>query len=99
VITLCGELDVAVAYAVARTLAYAFDHVGPRIVLDMADVTFADTSGLAAIGEFTRRTRESGGHLALVGAGPLVVRLLETPGRRVAVHPTVAGALHGPAPA
>jgi anti-anti-sigma factor len=98
VITLCGELDVAVTYAVARALAYAFDHVGPRIVLDMADVSFADTSGLAAVVEFARRTRECGGQIVLVGANPQVVRLLEAAGRHLAVRPTVSGALLSPAP-
>jgi len=95
VVELTGELDLTGAPEVARELAYAFDHVGPRVVLDMARLTFADTSGLCPVSDFDAGVREAGGRLVLVGAAPLVQLVLRSVGHRPEVYPTERDALLG----
>lgn len=95
VVELSGELDLAGAPEVARRLAYAFDHVGPRVVLDLAGVTFADTSGLAVVSDFGDGARDAGGRVAVVGASPMVQRVLRSVGHRPVVYPTERDALFG----
>ena len=93
VIRVSGELDLAGAPELARELAHAFDHVGPRVVLDMAHLTFADTSGLAPVPGFDRTVREAGGRLALIGVRPLARLVLRSLGHDPVVYRTERDAL------
>ena len=72
VLWLSGEVDLAV---VDRVLAAADEHVGRSdLVVDLSEVTFVDSAGLAAIIELGLRTRCP---MVLRSPSPLVRRLLE----------------------
>ena len=49
VITLGGELDIATAPELALVVAAAVDKEPPRLVLDLCDLRFIDSTGLAVI--------------------------------------------------
>lgn len=74
-----GELDLfalpqleAALEEIPATAAYV--HV------DAADVTFIDSTGIAALASTARRIRAEGGTMALAGASTHVVRILELTG-------------------
>lgn len=72
-IRVIGELDVATRLLLARALTR---HQTQRVLLDLAEVDFADTSGLTAvIGADSAATRV-GGSVELVAVSPVVRRLL-----------------------
>ena len=87
VLYLRGEVDIASAQLLDSWLSAARE-VGERIIVDLEDVTFLDSSGLHAL----LRAREAG-PLELRGARPIVARCLELTGvdRVLAPTPGVAG--------
>ena len=66
-LTVSGELDMATAPELRERLGAALDSGVTRIVVDLRDVTFVDSIGLAAVLHARSRLR-AGGHLALVVA-------------------------------
>jgi anti-anti-sigma factor len=76
--TLHGELDLASYDAMSNSLAPLFDVAG-NVVLDLADVTFIDSS---AIRLFVRlqEARDGTGVVQLRGPQPHVARVLEVAG-------------------
>lgn len=93
VLTLDGALDLAVAAPLRRALTEACDRstaTGRRVVVDMARVTFVDSTALGALTAAFRDLRRAGGVLRLAAAGEqtrLVLRLTN-----------LAGVLGGEAP-
>lgn len=93
--TLCrpvGELD---AYTVGdfREVLSEVASV-PRLLIDLSNVPFMDSAGLGALIGGIRRTRESGGEVAVACGRPTLTRLLHTTGfdRLVPVEETVEAA-------
>lgn len=93
--TLCrpvGELD---AYTV-NDFREALGQVtgATRLLIDLSDVPFMDSAGLGALIGGIRRTRESGGEVAVACGRATLTRLLHTTGfdRIVPVEETVAAA-------
>ena len=90
--TLCrpvGELD-------AYTVGQFRDALGElasasRLLIDLSDVPFMDSSGLGALIGGIRRAREADGDVAVACSRPTLTRLLHTTGfdRIVAVTDTV----------
>lgn len=70
-----GELDIASAPLLIAALREAPDDV-ERLVLDLRDLTFIDSSGLRLLVSEHDRAREGGYALAIVGGAPEVDRLL-----------------------
>ena len=66
-LTVSGELDLASAPELRKRLATAVDSGMTRIVVDLRDVTFMDSIGLAAV-LLARKRLARGGRLALVVA-------------------------------
>lgn len=75
-VTLTGELDLAVAPDLVVELEYAVDHVSPHLVLDLTDVDFIDSSGLSMLIRVRQITEDRGGSLVLTGAGEALEHLL-----------------------
>jgi anti-anti-sigma factor len=81
-----GEIDLTSAYALEEALTAAAAESGddggaaPRVVVDLAEVTFMDSSGLNALLRTHRAVQARGGTLALAGAQQTVARLLEMTG-------------------
>ncbi len=72
-----GELDLAAAPVLRERFEEAAG-AGPRgVVLDMAEVTFVDSSALRELLRAHAAVRAAGGELVLAGVGPAVARLFE----------------------
>lgn len=72
-----GDLSVQTAPALKRTLQSLMDGGTQRIVLNMAEVPFVDSSGMAVIFCTLREMRSRGGLLSLVNVSPDVMRALK----------------------
>lgn len=87
-----GELD---AYTVGQFRdALAELSTASRLLIDLSDVPFMDSSGLGALIGGIRRAREADGDVAVACSRPTLTRLLHTTGfdRIVAVTDTVEAA-------
>ena len=90
--TLCrpsGELDAYTVGAFREALSkLAGEH---HLLIDLSEVPFMDSAGLGALIGGIRRTRESGGDVAVACSRPTLTRLLHTTGfdRIVAVTESV----------
>jgi anti-sigma B factor antagonist len=93
VVRLVGELDLYNADEVRDALLAAVESGAPRIIIDMADVEFIDSTALGVLVE----VRSKIGREGLVLAAPRVEtrRTLQVSGldRHLPVHDSVAGAL------
>ncbi|WP_436774863.1 STAS domain-containing protein [Yinghuangia sp. YIM S09857] len=77
VVPVRGDLDFYSAPLFAEAVR-SLAAPGPRrVVLDLADVEFMDSTGLRLLLGVSRDLREAGGALRLAGPGDLVLRLLE----------------------
>ena len=66
-----GELDLVTAPLLTRSLREAEQERGVAVLLDLSELTFMDSSGLAAILEAVQRTESNGGRLTITpGEGP-----------------------------
>jgi anti-sigma B factor antagonist len=75
VVALRGELDMADAAEVAAALA-AVAAREPQIIVDLADLEFIDSSGVAALARGRKHARHAGGELLLAAPRQLVLRVL-----------------------
>ena len=75
VVALYGELDVADAAAVAAALAVVAAR-GPGIIVDLAELEFIDSSGIAALARGRKLARHAGGDLLLAAPRREVLRAL-----------------------
>jgi anti-sigma B factor antagonist len=90
--TLCrpvGELDAYTVGAFREALADLA--ASRRLLIDLSDVPFMDSSGLGALIGGIRRAREADGEVTVACSRPTLTRLLHTTGfdRIVAVAETV----------
>ena len=83
VITLAGDLDVAVAPGIADALAVRPEAARPDLVVDLRQVTFMECSAVGAIMAAYRTTRDAGGCLRVVLPRAGYRRVLEL------THPSV----------
>jgi anti-sigma B factor antagonist len=76
---LSGELDHWTAEKVVDALDDALWRSGPgSIVVDASELWFIDSGGLTAFVHGTAAARARGGDLVIVGARPMLIRLVET---------------------
>ncbi len=73
-----GELDALTATRLRQVLAGMAS--GTRVVIDLSEVAFIDSTGLNALVGGIRRIRECGGHVAVSSSSPRVRRLLTLTG-------------------
>jgi anti-sigma B factor antagonist len=102
VVTLSGELDAYDAPALRTAFSDAATAAGgTTVVLDLAAVTFLDSTALGAVVGLLRRVRESGGRLRVVLPETEARRIFELTAldRSLDVWPSRESALDGaPAP-
>ncbi|MEU7061550.1 STAS domain-containing protein [Streptomyces sp. NPDC046197] len=96
VLTVAGELD----HQTGDTLHQALDVSSvprPRVVVDLARVTFMDSSGLNILIIAHRTLTEAGGWLRLAAPGQSVQRILQLVGLETVIdcHETLQQALTG----
>jgi anti-sigma B factor antagonist len=72
-----GRLNMLTAPRLERTIQRALDGGDTRIVLDLAEVDFLDSTGLSVMILGMKEARSGGGDLRLVAPGPQVSLVLQ----------------------
>ena len=80
VVQLTGELDLSTVPMFVDAIEDVLDDRPPAIELDLADLTFIDSSGVGAYVTAFRRAKAQGTSLSLGARSPLVQRVLELSG-------------------
>ncbi|GIJ48176.1 anti-sigma factor antagonist [Virgisporangium aliadipatigenens] len=75
-----GDLDVDTVPELQDVLVGWADRPGGRVVLDLSELEFCDSTGLGALVGLRRRLLAAGGSLALVGVSGQVARLFSYTG-------------------
>jgi anti-sigma B factor antagonist len=102
-LTVDGEIDTLTAASLEAGLNEAVDASradGSGVVVDLSDVTFLASSGLAVLIGGARRLAELGGRLRLVAASRVVTRPLQVTGADALfdIHDDVASAVAASTP-
>jgi anti-anti-sigma factor len=100
VVRLYGDVDMAIVPELRTRLDAALDVGCDNVVLDLTDVSYADSSALGLLVWLDHRLRPTGGRLVLAGAKHDVARILELSGlvtvaASIAMSGTVTSALEG----
>jgi anti-sigma B factor antagonist len=78
VVAVSGELDAHTAPELTAAAAAGLDEPQTQhLVVDLADVTFIDSTGIAALVRLRKRTRDAGKAMRLRNPGPRVVKVLQ----------------------
>ncbi|HEX3391885.1 MAG TPA: STAS domain-containing protein [Solirubrobacteraceae bacterium] len=85
-VTLRGELDLASVGALQERLTAVEQGEPPRIVLDLSELSFIDSSGLRVLLLAHGRAREGGRELVLTQGSDAVQRVFEMTGTRDLLH-------------
>ena len=93
-VRLNGRLDATTSPEVRETLQTLLEQDQPRIIIDLKDVPFIDSSGLASLVSGLRMAREKEGTIALSGIQPQAqtVFRLTMLDRIFPIHPTYTDA-------
>jgi anti-sigma B factor antagonist len=97
VVSLRGQLDIDTSGALGTVLDDLHLQGVTRIVVDLADVTFCDSTGLSALVVGYHRARRAGGYVRLAGPRPFLLHVLTVVGIRdtVPVFRSTASACRG----
>lgn len=71
-----GDIDIATSEAFASAIAEASGPEGGTVVVDMAEVGFIDSSGLAVL----VHTANAGHHIVIRSASPVLRRVIDATG-------------------
>jgi anti-sigma B factor antagonist len=77
---LIGELDAAAVETLRNAVSDTMAAGAERVVLDLGELDFVDSTGLGALIGALKRMREHGGELTLTAVRPRVTKLLEITG-------------------
>ncbi|MEU9590901.1 STAS domain-containing protein [Streptomyces sp. NPDC048193] len=78
--SLTGALDHHTVDRLTDAVQPALGTTAPTVWLDLAGLTFLDSSGLTRLLHLYRAARQTGGHLALIAPGARVRRMLDITG-------------------
>ena len=81
VVEVVGEVDAASADILRNAIFEVIDAGSPRLVVDMADVAFMDSSGLRVLIAGYKAAEQAGGALSVRNPSDVVTRLLEITGQ------------------
>ena len=95
VVTMWGEVDAALRDGASEAMSYVLDTRGP-VTVDVADVTFIDSSGIAFIIQLYMLGEEDGRPVALRDPSSSIVELLEMIGMGGRIPVVRSGATTGP---
>lgn len=95
VVAVAGELDMATAPALQQAVTRLVDAGQTRLVFDLANVSFCDSTGLSVFIRAQNRSVAAGGEVRLAAPQRAVQRVLEVSGLVgvLRTHPTVAEAV------
>jgi anti-sigma B factor antagonist len=75
-----GEIDIYTGEQLREVLRDVLAESPARVVIDLAEVTFIDSTGLSVIVAAFKRAQDTRTELVFQGAGPNVLRVLELTG-------------------
>lgn len=75
IVQLSGEVDLGNSPKARQILLDAVGR-GKKVLVDLASVTYMDSSGIASLVEAFQRSKKNGGSFALVCVNPAVLRVL-----------------------
>jgi anti-anti-sigma factor len=95
VVAVAGELDMATAPQLQHEVTRLVDAGQVRLVFDLANVSFCDSTGLSVFVRARNRSESVGGEVRLAAPQRAVQRILEVSGLVEVLHtyPTVEDAL------
>ena len=95
VIVLAGEMDMSTSPDVRTTMAPLFRSGTARVIVDLAGVTYIDSSGIATFVEGLQLSQKTAAHLTLAGMNAAVEAVFELAYLREVFHivPTVEAVL------
>jgi anti-sigma B factor antagonist len=86
VVALAGEIDMSTVQRLSKTVSDLLaNDPPPRVVLDLADVTFCDSQGLGTLVVLSRKATMAQSCLVLVNVGEFLLRVLDITGLRGAL--------------
>ena len=85
VVSLSGEIDLSTAPLLSGAVGDLLADSPPRVVLDMAGVTFCDSQGLGTLVVLSRRATMAQSYLVLTNVGDFLLRVLDITGLRPAL--------------
>ena len=90
-----GDLDMATVDAVRRTLASLIDRGQSRLLMDLGDVGYMDSSGMGALVAAMKQARAAGGDVRLCALQDDVRSIFDLTrlSRAMSIHPTRQEAL------
>ena len=77
VLPLKGEIDLHVSPVVTASLTAMIEKKPPRVVIDLSDVTYIDSAGLAALIQAMQKVEAYGGKFLLAGLQATVRSIFE----------------------
>jgi anti-sigma B factor antagonist len=101
VVSVAGELDMATAPQLQDQISDLLEKGRSRLVFDLADVSFCDSTGLSVFVRAKNSTDDAGGVVRLAAPQRGVLRILEVSGLVEVLHtyPTVDQAVTAQEPA
>ncbi len=99
-VRLSGEVDLAVVPELVIDFEYALEQVSADVVVDVSEVDFIDSSGLAAMVRARRNAEARGGSMVLTGPSEAIGQLLRLTrlDEYFTIVPTPEGEHESPAP-
>ncbi len=85
VVSLAGEIDLSTAPRLSSAIGDLLADAPPRVVLDMAEVTFCDSQGLGTLIVLSRKATMARSCLVLMNVGDFLLRVLDITGLRPAL--------------
>ena len=79
-VRLAGEVDISTSTELRRTIGELIDSGQTRLLLDLLEVRYIDSSGLVAFVVLLKRLRERFGKLVLVCDQPSILRVFRLTG-------------------
>ena len=95
VLDVAGEVDLSTAPALRARIDDVVASGGRRLVVDLADVSFMDSSGLSVLVSGFKGMREAGGGMAVVCPNAAIAKIFSITGldRVFPVHPSLREAV------
>jgi anti-sigma B factor antagonist len=97
IVSVSGEVDMFTSPDLRHELQRLTEDAVPRIVVDLKEVNFMDSSGIATLVQALKEARPFGGKVVLAAPGETVMRVLRLANLTslFSVHETVEGAIEG----
>jgi len=100
IVVLRGEVDIYSAPQFKEALVHGIEEGARRIVVDLSDVTFIDSTALGVLVSGAKRVRPRNGNLDIVCKDENIIRIFEITGlnRIFGIYPDRAAALKAVVP-